>query len=277
MRETPVNIKYIVWAIGIIIAIILFFAILPFVVIGAGERGVVFNSTTGIENRIMQEGFNFKIPFVESVVKMPVRIQNSSFAEDTATIDQQHLSMNVSVNWKLNPKKVNNIYQNIGDIDMVEKTVLTSNVQEAVKASVSKFNVTEIQGKREVVKMSIEKLLSQKLSKYDIIIYDVNISNFDPSPEYKQAIENKQLAKQDAETAVFLKQKAVAVSEGKIATAQGDAQVVKINAEAQSEAQKLLQQSLTPELIQKMWIEKWNGAVANYQMGGTPLIQIPTK
>lgn len=277
MRETPVNIKYIVWAIGIIVAIILFFAILPFVVIGAGERGVVFNSTTGIENRIMQEGFNFKIPFVESVVKMPVRIQNSSFAEDTATIDQQHLSMNVSVNWKLNPKKVNNIYQNIGDIDMVEKTVLTSNVQEAVKASVSKFNVTEIQGKREVVKMSIEKLLSQKLSKYDIIIYDVNISNFDPSPEYKQAIENKQLAKQDAETAVFLKQKAVAVSEGKIATAQGDAQVVKINAEAQSEAQKLLQQSLTPELIQKMWIEKWNGAVANYQMGGTPLIQIPTK
>ena len=277
MNELPIKPKYILWGIGAIVSLILFFTLLPFTVIGAGERGVVFNNATGIENRVLGEGFNLRIPLIESVVKVPVRIKNSTFAEDTATIDQQHLSMNVSVNWKLNPNKVNKIYQNIGDIETVEKTVLTSNIQEAVKASVSKFNVTEIQGQREVVKNSIEKLLTQKLSKYDIVVYDVNISNFDPTAEYKQAIENKQLAKQDAETAVYLKQKAVAVADGKVAEAEGNAKTVKINAAAQAEAQALLQQSLTPELIQKMWIEKWNGVVPTYQMGGTPLIQIPSK
>ena len=85
------------------------------------------------------------------------------------------------------------------------------------------------------------------------------------------------MAKQDAETAVYLKQKAVAVADGKVAEAEGNAKTVKINAAAQAEAQALLQQSLTPELIQKMWIEKWNGVVPTYQMGGTPLIQIPSK
>jgi len=53
--------------------IFLFFVLLPFTIIGAGERGVVFNNFSGIENRILGEGIHFRTPLVESIIKMPIQ------------------------------------------------------------------------------------------------------------------------------------------------------------------------------------------------------------
>lgn len=260
------------------IILILIIAYFPVVIVGAGQRGVVFNNFSGIENRVLDEGTHFRNPFVESVHIMPIKVQKSDFSENTASKDLQQITMDVSVNWQLNPARVNKIYQTIGDKDTVVATVLNNRVQEAVKANVSQYSAEEVQKNREKLTGQIETLLSTKVKQYDIIIDSVSITNLNYTTEFNQAIENKQLAQQDAEKASYLKQKAENEAAATIAKANGDASAIKINADAQSYANDKLQQSLTPDLLQKMLIERWSGNYPQYMLGGSvPLLQLPAK
>lgn len=278
-ESLPTGFKIVGGIVILVIAIVILAALNPLVIIGAGQRGVVFNNGSGIENRILGEGTHFRIPLIENVQKMNVRVQKSEFPEDTASKDLQRIKMNVAVNWQLVPNKVNKIYQQIGDNDTIVATLLTNRVQQSVKAEVSAYSAEEVQKNRDVLADKIEKNLEGKLKGYDIIITNVAITNLDYTPEFNAAIERKQLAQQEAEQAGYLKQKAQNEAAGVIAKAEGDAKAKVTNAEAESKAQALLQQSLTPELLQKMLIERWNGAYPQYMLGGgtVPLLQLPAR
>lgn len=272
----PLGIKVGAGIVGFILVLVLIAIINPFVFIGAGQRGVVFNQTSGVENRVLGEGMSFRIPLVESVNKMNVRVQKSEFPEDTASKDLQRISMTVTVNWQLNPSKVNKIYQTIGDNATVVATLLTNRVQQAVKAEVSQYSAEEVQKHRDTLSDKIEKNLEGKLKGYDVIITNVSITNLDYTPEFNKAIEQKQLAQQQAEQAGYLKQKAENEAAARVAEAEGTAKARVVNAEAEAKAQQLLQQSLTPQLLQKMLIERWNGEYPKYMLGGSvPLLQLP--
>src|SRR5574343_119899 len=267
-ESLPTGFKIVGGLVILVIAIVILAALNPPVIIGAGQRGVVFNNGSGIENRILGEGTHFRIPLVENVQKMNVRVQKSEFPEDTASKDLQRIKMNVAVNWQLVPNKVNKIYQQIGDNDTIVATLLTNRVQQSVKAEVSAYSAEEVQNNRDVLADKIEKNLEGKLKGYDIIITNVAITNLDYTPEFNAAIERKQLAQQEAEQAGYLKQKAENEAAGVIAKAEGDAKAKVTNAKAEAEAQQLLQQSLTPQLLQKMLIERWNGEYPKYMLGG---------
>lgn len=271
-------IKLIGGAIGLFIILIIMIMVFPIVVIGAGQRGVVFNNASGVEDRILDEGTHFRMPFLESVKTMSVRVQKSDFKEDAGSKDLQRITMNITVNWQLNPARVNRIYQNIGDTATVVATVLTPRVQQAVKAKTSQYTAEEVQKNRDKLADEIQAVLEKDLKKYDVLVTNVAIPNLDYTAEFNAAIEQKQLAQQEAEKAKYLKQKAENEAAGVIAKAEGTAKSRVINAEAESKAQQLLQQSLTPELLQKMLIEKWSGNYPTYMLGGSvPLLQLPSR
>ena len=273
-----VNIKLISWTIAVFFVVIIVIANFPVVVVGAGERGVVFNNATGIEDRILGEGTHFRMPFVESVHTMSVRVQKSEFNESTASKDLQSITMTIAVNWQLNPDKVNKIYQQVGGTDTIVATILNNRVQQAVKANVSHYTAEQVQTNRDKLANEIENSLRNDLKGYDIILSNVSIVDLNYTAEFNQAIENKQLAQQDAEKASYLKQKAQNEAAAKVAEAEGDAKARVTNATAEAEAQKLLQQSLTAELLQKMLIERWDGHYPQYMLGGSiPLLQLPVK
>lgn len=272
------GVKIVAGLIGLFVLLVIGIMVFPIVVIGAGERGVVFNNASGIENRILGEGTHFRMPFLESVHTMSVRVQKSEFQEDTASKDLQRISMKVAVNWQLNPSKVNKIYQQVGDMDTIVATVLNNRVQQSVKANTSQYTAEEVQRFRQKLSDEIETALRKQLQGYDIVLSNVTITNLDYTPEFNQAIENKQLAQQDAEKASYLKQKAENEAAAVVAKAEGDAKARVTNATAEAEAQKLLQQSLTSELLQKMLIERWDGHYPQYMLGGTvPLLQLPAR
>lgn len=275
----PTTAKLIIGGILLFVAIIIILLINPIVVIGAGQRGVVFNNGSGVENRILGEGIHTRVPFVESVHTMPVRVQKSDFKEDTASKDLQRISMNITVNYQLVPNKVNRIYQNVGDMDTIVATVLTPRIQQAVKAQTSRYTAEEVQINRQKLSDQIQTDLAGALKAYDIIVTNVAITNLDYTAEFNQAIENKQLAQQDAEKAKYLKLKAENEASAKIAEANGNASATKINADAEAYKQDKLQQTLSPELLQKMLIERWNGAYPQYMLGGgsVPLLQLPAR
>lgn len=278
VKPNMAAVKMVIGGVLVFIILILVIAFFPVVVIGAGERGVVFNNISGVEDRILGEGTHFRNPFIENFHTMSVRIQKSEFKEDAASKDLQRISMMVSVNWQLTPNKVNKIYQRVGDTDTIIATVLTPRVQQAVKGQTSQYTAEEVQKNRQKLSDQIESTLAKSLKGYDILVSNVAITNLDYTAEFNQAIETKQLAQQEAEKAKYLKQKAENEAAARIADAEGEKQATIKKAEGNSEAQKLLQQSLTNELLQKMLIERWDGHYPQYMLGGTvPLLQLPAK
>ena len=84
-------------------------------------------------------------------------------------------------------------------------------------------------------------MLKKDWKKRGIKVVDLSLVRLSFSDNYKQSIERKKIAEQDAETA------------------KTEAEAMITKARGQAEAQKLLRQSLNPELLQKQAIEKWDG------------------
>src|SRR3989475_9439520 len=98
----------------IAVVLVLLWVFSPFVIVGAGERGVVFNQLHGIEDKILPEGFSFIIPFVERVIKMDVRILKSDTRSTGASKDLQTVATEIVLNYHLFPDRVNKVFQTIG-------------------------------------------------------------------------------------------------------------------------------------------------------------------
>jgi regulator of protease activity HflC (stomatin/prohibitin superfamily) len=104
------------------------------------------------------------------------------------------------------------------------------------------------------------------LKKYGIEVQDVSLTNFEFSAAFNQAIESVQIANQK-----------VAQAQQELAQAQVDAQKTVAQAQAQADSQRLQQQTLTPELLEKMWIEKWDGKLPTTAAGNQSQFYIPTR
>ena len=257
--------KFAIGGIATFIGLVLIVIMLPFGVIGAGQRGVVFNNASGVEDRVLGEGIYFRTPFVQNIHTLSVQVQKNDVKAEAASKDLQTVSTDIVVNWHLDAGKVNKIYQSIGDEKAVVDRILTPAVNEVVKAAVAQKTAEEVLTKRPELKSDIDDRLRARLATYNIILDDVSVTNVDFSKEFNAAIESKQVAEQQAKQAFFLAQKAENEAKAAIETAKGVA-----------EAQKLVQQTLTPELLQKLAIEKWQGVVPQYWGGGAiPFINIP--
>lgn len=247
--------KYIGIAVGVVILLSIVIALFPVVVIRAGDRGVVFNNFSGLENRILGEGIHVRIPLVESVTHVSVRVQKTEVHAEAASKDLQTVNTDIVVNWHMDASRVNKIYQEIGNEDAVQDRILTPAVSEVVKAATAQKTASEVLAKRPELKQNIDEALSKRLKRYNVMLDDVSIVNVNFTPEFNKAIEDKQIAQQQAEQAKFLVEKA----------------------RNEAEANSLKQQSLTPQILQQRALEKWDGKLPTYFGGTTPLpfITIP--
>ncbi len=239
--------------------IVLFFR--PFTVISAGQRGVVVNLGK-VQDTVLGEGIHPIIPILTQVKKMNVRIQRTDLEEEVGTKDLQTLQAKISLNWHIEPTEVNAVYQNIGSNDQLIDVIIIPALSEAVKASTPQRNSEEILKQRETLKQEIDNRVKNRLEQRGIKVVDISLVRLSFSDNYKQSIERKKIAEQDAETA------------------KKEAEAMITKARGQAEAQKLLRQSLNPELLQKQAIEKWDGKFPMV-MGGNgalPMINInPSK
>ena len=102
----------------------------------SGTRGVLL--TWGkVEDRVLVEGLNFKIPFTQTVILMNTQIQKAESTESTATADLQEVSTTVAVNFRLNPEKVNIVYKDLRQ-DYIDR-VIKPNIEESIKATTAEY------------------------------------------------------------------------------------------------------------------------------------------
>lgn len=140
------------------------------------------------------------------------------------TKDLQIITTALSLNWHLDPTKVNQIYQEIGSEDDIANTVIIPAMTEVLKAATPKRNAEEIIKKRAELKAEIDVAIELRLREYGIIVDDASLVNIAFSPEFSKAIEAKQIAEQEAKQAEYEAIKAARQADAEVNRAKGKAE-----------------------------------------------------
>ncbi|WP_013324580.1 prohibitin family protein [Gloeothece verrucosa] len=242
-------------AIGIMALIILGFQL--FVIINPGQKGLVI--TLGkLEDSVLNEGTYFVFPLTTQVKKFDTRIQKTEIESNGRTKELQQINTKTVLNWRVEPAKLKEIYQQIGTEEQVVNKIITPIFDETVKATIPSKTLEQILAKREELQVDIFAKIKKRLAPYGIVVDNISFVNLTASEEFTKATEERQIAEQRS------------------ITAKKEAEALISKAEGEAKAQKLLQQTLTPALLQKMAIDKWNGQYPTV-MGNSnalPLINI---
>jgi len=261
-------------AVGMFILLIIILIIVwgTFVIVPAGHRGVVL-WWGSVENRIMGEGLNFKVPIAERVIKVDVKVQPHPFKEiDASSKEYQNVKMTGMMNFHIDPFFVNDLYQKVG-LDFADK-VIDPAFNDFVKEVVPTYPIGEILPKREEIRQRAMKKLGDNLARYHIIVDDIYFANIRFSPGYEGAIEAKQVAQQQVETQRQVLAQREIEAQQKVATAKGEAESILVVAQGQAKANDALSRSISPILVQYKSVEKWNGILPQVSGGAVPFINL---
>jgi regulator of protease activity HflC (stomatin/prohibitin superfamily) len=229
--------------------VIIFLAIMSkfFVIVNAGERGVLMQFGK-VQEQVLGEGLHVIFPTVYSVKTLSVRVQKQESSAEASSKDLQDVFTDVALNWHIIPDEANAIFQQIGDEKEVVARIIDPAVEEVLKAVMAKYTAEEIITKRGEVKAAVDEFLTLRLLTYHIAVDDISLVHVHFSQRFSDAVEAKQIAEQEAKRGEFLALKAVKEAEAKVNLAKGEAEV-----------QRLLRDNLTPELLERQAIEKWDG------------------
>lgn len=248
-------------------AIVVIFLLNPFVIVGPGQRGVLLK-LGAVQDQVLGEGFHFRIPVLQSVVKMDVRIQKEQTESDASSKDLQDTHSTIAVNFHVDPARANWVYQNLKD--EYTQRVVDPTVQEVVKAVTARFTALELITQREEVRQQIKGILHERLGQYSIVVDDFAIVNFRFSEQFTAAIESKQTAEQMALKATRDLDRIKVEAEQKLTQAR-----------AEAESLRLQKEVITPELVelrkieaQLKAIEKWNGLMPQVTGSAMPFVNL---
>ncbi|EDN61723.1 mitochondrial protein [Saccharomyces cerevisiae YJM789] len=187
-----------------------------------GSRGVIFDRINGVKQQVVGEGTHFLVPWLQKAIIYDVRTKPKSIATNTGTKDLQMVSLTLRVLHRPEVLQLPAIYQNLG-LDYDER-VLPSIGNEVLKSIVAQFDAAELITQREIISQKIRKELSTRANEFGIKLEDVSITHMTFGPEFTKAVEQKQIAQQDAERAKFLVEKAEQERQASVIRAEGEAE-----------------------------------------------------
>lgn len=248
---------------GLIIGAILvgFLFLNPWVQVGAGQRGIVLNFGA-VQKDVLGEGLHFRVPMMQQVALMDVKVQKSLTNAAASSSDLQEVSSEVALNYHVIPDKANIVYQSVG-IHFKER-IIDPAVQEVVKAVTAKYSAEELITKRPAVSEAMRANLAERLLVHNIAVDAFSIVGFSFSKIFMEAIESKQTAEQLALKAKRDLDRIKIEAEQKITAAR-----------AEAESLRLQRANISPDLIELRKIEanlraidKWNGILPQVTGGG---------
>lgn len=232
----------------------------------AGHEAVVFGLGGDITGQ-RPSGFQFTLPWqsveVVSTQRQSYRPANKcSNGQDQCleafSKDNQDVFVSVTLNYHIDQKNIQELLRN--NPNYVDRTI-RPRVNQFVKDETVKYGSTEVAANRDVIRAAVTARLTLELAAAGIGAEDFFIDNIDFQQGFKDAIEQKVKAEQDALTET----NRVAVSEAQAkqvaATALGAANALRITAQGQADANDLVNKSLTPALIQYAGIQKLNDKI----------------
>ena len=254
--------KYVTWgvlALIVLVAIVTLFN--SFTTVQTGFVGVKTRFGQ-VQDTMIYEGLNLKIPFVEKIVKIDCKTQVYEVTTEASSKDLQKVSnIKVVVNYNVDTTKANQLYREVGE--GYKSVLIEPAVLESLKQGISQYTAEELITKRSDCATVILDLLKSKLETRGILISALNITDLSFSEEFDQAVENKQIVEQQTQQAQYELEKARVENQKKIENAQADAQVM-----ATQNAQITDNYLRLKEIEnQKTMIDKWNGQLPTTMTG----------
>lgn len=227
-----------------------------FVIVNPGQRGVLMKFGE-VQPEILSEGIHPVLPIVNTVEKLSVRVQNQEISTEALSKDLQNVHTDVALNWHIAPEKVNLVFQQVGNQQAIVHRIINPAVKEVLKAVMARYTAEEIITTRTEVKAEVDRALTSRLGTYHLDIDDISLVNIQFSQQFNKAVEAKQIAEQEAKRAGFLAMKAENQAKAKVNLARGEAQ-----------SHQLIVKSLTPAILQRQAIAKWDGRMPWISAGG---------
>ena len=261
IRKIPTRVMVIT---GVVFFVLIFFR--PWVQVGAGQRGIVLDFGA-VQKKVLDEGLHLRIPVMQEVVLMDVKVQKAETDAAAASADLQDVTSRVALNYHIVPDQANVVYQKIG-VQFKER-IIDPAILEVVKAVTAKYTAEELITKRPAVSEAMRRNLMDRLIVNNIAVDAFSIVTFSFSKVFTEAIESKQTAEQLALKAKRDLDRIKIEAEQKITTAR-----------AEAESLRLQRANISPDLIElrkieanMKAIEKWNGILPQVTGGGAiPMI-----
>jgi regulator of protease activity HflC (stomatin/prohibitin superfamily) len=234
---------------GILVAALILLSFSSFVIINPGQAGVLSILGKATDGALL-EGIHLKPPLISTVDIYDVTVQKFEVPAQSSTKDLQDLSASFAINFRLDPTQVVEVRRKQGTLQNIVSKIIAPQTQESFKIAAARRTVEEAITKRDELKRDFDMALGERLDKYGIIILDTSVVDLAFSPEFSKAVEDKQIAEQRAQRAVYVAQEAEQEAQSDINRAKGRA-----------EAQRLLAETLRAQggqlVLQKEAIEAW--------------------
>lgn len=227
--------------------------------IGANKVGIVYNPLKGgIQNYTLGQGYNLKNPLTK-IYKIDTEVKELKFKNiSVQTSDAQFVNAIIKAQIKIDPNSAFEYFSRYRNKSLEDiSSVISSTIQKQLETITTQYNIMDVLGaeRDEIVNKSLE-LIQGELAKDGIVVLRITLVDTDAGDSIENAIANEAVAKKEAETAEYKKQKAQLDGEAKV-----------IEAQKEKEANELISKTLTEELLMEKFIEKWNGELPKVSSG----------
>jgi prohibitin 1 len=190
--------------------------------VDGGERAVVLNLMSGIENKVRGEGTHFRIPYIMQPKIYTIRVRPKLIQTTTGTKDLQTVTIHCRLLFKPEIDGLPTIHKTLGaDYD---ERVLPSIGNEVLKATIAQYNAEQLLTQREQVSREIREAIVKRARSFHILMDDVSITHLTYGKEFARAIEEKQVAEQQAEQQKYFVQKAEQERQATVIRSEGEAE-----------------------------------------------------
>ncbi|MEH2407742.1 prohibitin family protein [Nostoc sp.] len=256
---------------GIVLAILVIIGLNSFIIITPGQAGVISILGKARDGALL-EGIHVKPPFITVIDVYDLTVQKFEVPAESSTKDLQNLSARFAINFRLDPMQVVEVRRKQGTLENIVSKIIAPQTQEAFKIAAARRTVEEAITKRSELKEDFDNALGDRLDKYGIIVLDTSVVDLAFSPEFAKAVEEKQIAEQRAQRAVYVAREAEQEAQADVNRAKGKA-----------ESQRLLAETLKAQggqlVLQKEAIEAWKSGGAQMPkvlvMGGDSKSGVP--
>ena len=232
----------------------------------------------------------WRIPWITQVQSYPTALrtytmvkrsgEGSSADDDSIDLpsrEGQHIRQDLSVTYNTSEEKAADVFKSFrgADISDIEATFIRRTIITVAQNAAGQMSLSEIiSAQRNELQSSIQKVLQGELNKMGFILDKVNLGASHLPPAIESQMQQKMAAQQQAQQAEYELQKQQTLAKAAVAQAEGEANSTLVRAKAQAEANRLLQATLTANLIQDKAIQKWDGVLPHITGGAMPFVDL---
>ena len=242
--------KYIKWIIiGIVVLLAIITLFNSFKSVPTGYVGVK-TQFGKVQDDVLQEGLNGKVPFIEKIVLIDCRTKKVEVTSESSSKDMQTVNVTIAVNYNVGKDTANKLYKEVGTD--YENIIISPAILESIKAITAQYTAEELITKRAEVSAMIQEALHNKVENRGFSITEFNVTNIDFSEAFDQAIEAKAVKQQEVETAKAELEKQKIQNEKEISVAEKDAKVMELqNAQITDKTLRLKELEVQQQFIEK--------------------------